>query len=510
MTTGHGPDLTIPEIAVSQLKQSQRHLALTVLFHPDVRRIGEVAVLDALDRNESVQLGRLQTGFHMPGQPGTEQPLQDRYLSRTPLVFTSRGKVLEVEIPASGSSVGVGGQAVTDSYRFSRAQLESGAVLLLARRVVLLLHYRRLRGDTVDSCELVGESDLLHNVREMLQRVATTDVPVLLLGESGTGKELVARAIHERSARNEGPLLAVNMAAVPEELAASELFGARRGAYTGADSDRDGYFQRADGGTLFLDEIGDCPASIQTQLLRVLQEGELQSPGGGGGTVDVRCIAATDAELADKEFSTALKHRLGGFEIHLPPLRKRREDIGRLMVHLLPDEILQGIGTDPMVIGQWAILVHDFVLYHWPGNVRELGNYCRQLAIASQDSGQLTVPDNVFAAIHQPAPQHLDREGDTRDGGSQVSDDAVKDAMLEARWEVARAARALQISRQALYKRIEEIPGLRVAADIPVSEIEAAYRECKGELDDAALRLQVSRTALRRRWRSLELNPRDF
>ena len=198
---------------------------------------------------------------------------------------------------------------------------------------------------------------------------------------------------------------------------------------------------------------------------------DVQAPGGGSEVVDVRVIAATDADISGKDFRAALKHRLGGFEIHLPPLRKRREDIGRLMVHLLPTEMLKDIGKDPVVIGQWAMLVHDFALYHWPGNVRELGNYCRQVAIASQGTGRLTVPDNVFEAIHKPLPPELEGDSETSSGRPQLSDAEIKDAMLVARWEVARAARALHISRQALYKRIERIPGLRVAADIPVTEV---------------------------------------
>jgi two-component system nitrogen regulation response regulator GlnG len=376
--------------------------------------------------------------------------------------------------------------------------------------VVLLLHYQKARETVIDDCGLVGESDVVDSVRTMLGKVAMTDLPVLLLGESGTGKELVARAIHERSERSAAAMVSVNMAAIPDELAASELFGVRRGAYTGADSDRPGYFQKADAGTLFLDEIGDCAPSVQTQLLRVLQEGEVQPPGGNSEKVDVRVIAATDAELSGREFSSALKHRLGGFEIHMPPLRNRREDIGRLMVHMLPGSLLEEIAMDPVVIGQWAMLVHDFALYHWPGNVRELGNFCQQIAIASDGTGQLTVPDHVFGAIRNPAPAEQRDPEHPQGSGAQPTDAEIKNAMLAARWEVARAARELKISRQSLYKRIARIPDLRVAADIPVAEVEAVYHECKGELREAALRLQVSRTALGRRWRSLELTAQDY
>ena len=510
MTTSHSPEVTMPEIAVSQLKQSERHPALTILFHPDVQRIGEVASLAALDQGESLQLSRLHTEFRAFGKSSPKQPLLDRYLSRTPLVFKSCGKLFEIQVPETGSSLGIGGNKVEGNYRLTCTQLERGVVMLLARRVVLLLHYHNAGVEAGDDCGLVGESDGIRSVRTILRRVSAADLPVLLLGESGTGKELVARAIHNRSERRQNPLVTVNMAAIPDELAASELFGVRRGAFTGADSDRAGYFHRAEAGTLFLDEIGDCAPAVQSQLLRVLQEGEIQPPGGGCEKVDVRVLAATDADISGKDFSAALKHRLGGFEIHLPPLRERREDIGRLVVHLLPPEMLTSIGNDPVVIGQWAMLLQDLARYHWPGNVRELGNYCQKMAIASQDTGQLTVPDNVFDAIHKSPPPEFDSGINIEGARQPLADAEIKDAMLVARWEVARAARALQISRQALYKRIESIPGLRVAADIPVTEVEAVYHQCKGELEEAALRLQVSRTALRRRWRALELNSRDL
>jgi two-component system nitrogen regulation response regulator GlnG len=363
-----------------------------------------------------------------------------------------------------------------------------------------LLHRAPQEEVARDACGLVGQHDSVQRVRQLVSRLAGQEAHVLLLGESGTGKELVANAIHQRSARSARAMVAVNMAAIPTELAAVELFGVRRGAFTGAEADRAGYFCQADGGTLFLDEIGACGSALQAQLLRALQQGEIQRPGGGTVSVDVRVLAATDAVPGDG-FSTALRHRLGSFEIHMPPLRERRADLGRLMAHFLPAAVLESAGRDPRDVSRWVTLVERMALCDWPGNVRQLANACRQLEVASTDG--LIVPDTVS--------RQLDGGTTTRQDVGVVapaqppSDQRVREAMLAARWEISRAARELAMSRQALYRRIEAIPELRIAADIPAAEVESAYRECSGNLEQAALRLQVSRAGLQRRWRAMDL-----
>jgi two-component system nitrogen regulation response regulator GlnG len=273
------------------------------------------------------------------------------------------------------------------------------------------------------------------------------------------------------------------------------LFGVRRGAFTGAEADRSGYFGAADGGTLFLDEIGACDPGIQPQLLRALQQGEIQSPGGGTRRVDVRILAATDADL-DDQFSKALRYRLGGVEMSLPPLRERREDIGRLLRHFLPAAMLENVGNDPAAVTRWVELVTRLALHDWPGNVRELANICQRLELAGHDPHREIADALHGAASSNPRPVAK---------RPAPSDEQVCDALLAARWEVAKAARELRISRQALYRRMEAIPELRTAADIPSAEITSAYYACEGDLERAALQLQVSRTALRRRWRALDL-----
>jgi len=458
----------------------------------------------------------LSRGFPLFGkvrQPrDCPQALADPYISRRPLRFRIDPRGLELQVRGHGSSVFVDGAQVRNCALIPESELERGVVLMLARRTVLYLHYRRRHTPVADDCDLVGERDAIQEVREMILKVAPSTAPVLLLGESGTGKELVARALHARSERSKLALVSINMAAIPPELAGAELFGVKRGAFTGADADRRGYFRRADKGTLFMDEIGACPSAVQPILLRALQEGQIQSPGGVTESVDVRAIAATDADLEgeDSGFSEALRYRLGGFEIKLPPLRERREDIGRLLVHYLTRfrDVIDAAGD--RTVARWATLVERLACHHWPGNVRELFNYCRQIEIASRGSEELTVPGNILRSLSAAAETPACDDESVPRSSSDVSDPEIQEAMLQSQWQISRAARQLEISRQALYKRIRDIPDLRTVADIPGSEVEATYYECGGILKAAAERLRVSHTALRRRWRAMELEPRDY
>jgi len=500
---------TLPEIALASVNTPPRHLRLTILYHPVCERIGQYAELRGLLAGESVCLSRSRLEFCSPRGDACAAPLADDYISRQPLQLQRIARSEEVLLQPGGSSVSCNGQLVAGSVRLDAATLDRGVVLQLARRVVLYLHKVDSQLQAEDSNGLVGESDHLQRLRRQLPSLAASEGAVLLLGASGTGKELLARALHRCSGRSQGPFVAVNMAAIPMELAASELFGARRGAYTGAAADRPGYFQQAEGGSLFLDEIGACPGAVQPLLLRALQEGEIQSPGAGVSKVNVRVIAATDASLDNSEdqFSAALRHRLGGFEMHVPALVERREDLGRLLLHFLPRSCWHS--EDVLAVSQWAALVEEFALYDWPGNVRELMNFCAQIAAASRSEGSLLVPENIRRALAGDEPGATQAAPLPHRSLHEFDDDEVEQALARARWQISLAARQLQVSRQALYRRIEAIPGLRVAAEIPVREVELVYRECAGELAQAASRLQVSPAGLRRRWRALELVPQD-
>ena len=233
--------------------------------------------------------------------------------------------------------------------------------------------------------EIVGWSAALHKVLNAINQVAPTDTTVLLTGETGTGKELIARAIHKRSLRHNGPLVSVHCASVPQTLLASELFGHERGAFTGASERRKGRFEQANGGTLFLDEIGELPGDMQVMLLRVLQERVFERLGGGQTIqTDVRVVAATnrdlDGEVRSGRFRSDLFYRLNVFPVRLPPLRERSEDIPHLVAHLAAKH---GGRVGKTINRIDPRTMNLLVSHHWPGNVRELENVVERAAILS-------------------------------------------------------------------------------------------------------------------------------
>jgi formate hydrogenlyase transcriptional activator len=256
----------------------------------------------------------------------------------------------------------------------------------------------RLRSDEQDERDrqfdqIVGSSPALESVLADVERVARTDSTVLVLGETGTGKELIARAIHNLSARRGRPFLKVNCAAIPFDLLESELFGHEKGAFTGAIAQKLGRFEMADTGTLFLDEIGDLPLALQPKLLRVLQEQEFERLGSGRTHhIDVRLVAATHRDLAEmaarNEFRGDLYYRLNVFPVLIPPLRERGEDIGQLVEHFV-EVFSRRMGKRIEHIPETTM--NAFLAYQWPGNVRELQNLIERAVIRS-DNGVLPNP----------------------------------------------------------------------------------------------------------------------
>lgn len=274
---------------------------------------------------------------------------------------------------------------------------------------------RRGRSDTseepgvVQGPDIIGEAPAMQEVFRAIGRLARSNITVLINGESGTGKELVARALHRHSPRAERPFIALNMAAIPRDLLESELFGHERGAFTGAQSRREGRFEQADRGTLFLDEIGDMPAELQTRLLRVLSDGEFYRVGGVAPIrVDVRIIAATHQNLEELvrqgRFREDLFHRLNVIRIHLPALRDRREDIPLLMRYFLA-QAAKELGCETKILLPTA--TEQLKRLDWPGNVRQLENTARWLTVMA--SGKEVHAEDLPAEL---SGLHAEQESD--------------------------------------------------------------------------------------------------
>ena len=264
---------------------------------------------------------------------------------------------------------------------------------------------------------IVGHAPRFEETLERIHRVSTTDATVLITGETGTGKELVARAIHRRSRRSSHAMVSTNLAALPKELVASELFGHEAGAFTGAIQKRIGRFEAANASTLFLDEVGELPLGVQVTLLRALQEGEFERIGSNQTrTADVRVIAATNRNLEeaieDGLFRSDLFYRLAVFPIHLPPLRERREDIPGLANHFLA-KVAARLGRE--FSGIDAESMARLIESSWPGNIRELQNVIEHSAILS-DGGILQVPP-MLLSTRVIAPTMASSLSDAMDAG---------------------------------------------------------------------------------------------
>ena len=314
---------------------------------------------------------------------------------------------------------------------------------------------------------LIGAGKPMQGVFSTIQKVAETDLTVLIRGESGTGKELVAQALHNRSARKGRPFVAVNCAAISRELVESELFGHEKGAFTGADARRQGRFEAADGGTIFLDEIGDMAPETQAKVLRVLQERSFERVGGVKPIqVDVRVVAAThrnlEEDVENERFREDLYYRLKVVELELPPLRERPEDIPALAQRFL-EEVTDRLGREKKKIGEGALA--RLAQYSWPGNVRELQNVIEQATVLTTGD-IIEEPDLRLSegrSVARPA-EVVDPDLPFSDAKKRAVETFERAFLLRALREndgnISRAAESIGMVRQSLQQKIREL-GLR-------------------------------------------------
>jgi len=424
---GHEADLQLPDPSVSRL-------------HAKVFRVGQQYFLADL---------RSRNGTHADGKRITQLSLEDGRM------FQVGPFRIHFHRPASGTSAGEAptvppgtATAVTRSIEAEPARAS-----------------KRTEGPTAAveaPFGLIGGSAHVRKLVATIRRVAVSDVPVLIEGETGSGKELVARGIHDASARRERPFIVVNCGAISPELVESGLFGHEKGAFTGATAQRKGAFELANSGTIFLDEIGELPVSLQPKLLRVLEQKEIKRVGGNDLlAADVRILAATNRnlreEIARKTFREDLYFRVGAITVPVPPLRDRREDVAPIARHFLSG--MGGPASGPLPILSPAAL--DAMISHdWPGNVRELRNAI-QRAVVMAESGELTGHD--FSFLRQPATPGTETENPS---GLSRWDQAERTNILG---ELARqlgnktkTARELGIAKSTLFEKLKKY-GIRTA-----------------------------------------------
>ncbi len=414
------------------------------------------SALEALKLLEEQSFGLVLTDLRMPELDGLEllRRIRENDSKMPVIVLTAHGSIDKaVEAIKLGAS-----DFLTKPVE--KAEIEHSIAKAL-RMADLLEENRRLTQAVqrkFDFKGIVGTSKRSTEVLELASQLADVATTVLIQGESGTGKELIARAIHFNSPRRNRPFVVINCGAIPQDLIESELFGYRKGAFTGAVSNRKGKFDAADSGTVFLDEVGELPLGMQVKLLRVLQEREIDVLGDPHPhKIDVRILAATNKDLqammAVGEFREDLYYRLAVAPLLVPPLRERREDIPLLIHHIL-SKLKQRIGKD-VVFDQQTIEVLQ--TYRWPGNVRELENLVERLVVFSKTDRikpehlptQFLQPLTIHEKVHMTLPS----EGFSL---NQLERDIIEEALIQNEWNQTRTARYLGITRNTLIYRMQK------------------------------------------------------
>jgi two-component system response regulator AtoC len=412
---------------------------------------------EALERFESEKVDLVLTDLKMPGLGGLEllRELRARDADVPVIVLTAHGTV---ETAVEAMKLG--------AVDYLVKPLDVDAIEVIIRRALDLHRYQsenryfREREEEAPAAfeSLVGSSPAMQQVYELVRRIAPTRSTVLITGETGTGKELVARAIHNLSPRREHLFVPLNCAAIPADLLESELFGHTRGAFTGAQSQRAGKFEVAHGGTLFLDEIGDMPYLLQAKLLRVVQEGVIERIGSNKAiTVDVRVVSSTHrdlpARIREGLFREDLYYRLHVFNVHLPPLRERREDVAHLAADFL-GRFARELGRETPRLSKDALRLLEG--HAWPGNVRELQNLMERAAVLAAGPEV----DASFFSMLVPAgpgrPPEAVREGlALQPAIEEVERKVILRALGAADDNKAQAARLLGISERTLWYKLK-------------------------------------------------------
>lgn len=527
-----------------------RYWCLTLLYHPDHSRIG-AQFRWPTDPGIEVAVSRLHPEF-TSADGGPPLPLETAAVSRSPLFLKNTKQGVLLRAADSRAIYTINGRPGVAEESIPTRFIRRGALLGLGSSVCFMLHPSNGPVRPGIYPGLIGVSDEIERVRQQIDQLRRVDLPILITGESGSGKELIARAIHQSGLRAGKPLLTVNMAAFPSTMAAAELFGHARGAYTGATEARPGLIRQADGGTLLLDEIGEASTEVQALLLRVLESGEIQPMGLTPVKTDVHIIAATDANLLSLvrtgAFRHALFHRLSVTSLHVPALRDRLMDVPLIFVNFLREALARLGALHQLEPGAGAWLHRRDILallrHSWPGNVRELRNVAHHTAVHSHGLAHAALPPWLLNRLMEFAPSdgsthigdshlsvvpHLVPEKQPRDFGfplldtpspthpgesgnsallssrtvmpparpSQITEDALARKLEANGWSIQSTADDLNISKKSLYSLMRRY-GIRTAGSLSDDEIRQAIgAENTRNVSRLAARLKVSKRGLK-------------
>ncbi len=413
------PDMT----GIELLKKS-------IKLNPDIVRIVLTGYTDVEDLIDAINEGRVHRYITKPWNPDELKIIVNQAIERMELVRENRRLTEELKI-------------LNEKLREEN--------LLLKREVK----------EFYDDSNIIFKSDEMKRVLEIASSIVNVDTTVLITGETGTGKELLARYIHKNSFRKEKLFIPVNCGAIPSELIESELFGYKKGAFSGAVADKKGLFQLADGGTIFLDEIGEAPSNFQVKLLRVLQDREIWPVGAEKGiSVDVRVIAATNRDLKelvrDGKFREDLWYRLNVFNIHIPPLRKRKEDIEALFYHFV-EKVSKKFNKRIDFIDKDVIEI--FKNYHWPGNIRQLQNEVERLILLVLDGGKITtsmISREILSGVKKVKSGEFSLGFSLKERVDNFEREIIEKTLKSCGGNRSKTARLLGITRQSLILKMKK------------------------------------------------------
>jgi DNA-binding NtrC family response regulator len=423
-----------------------------------------LTVLSATDGNAGLELlrkhrvGVLLTDLMMPRTSGMDLLRAAKTLApETEVVLMTAYGTVETAVEAMKEG----------AYDFVTKPLKRAHVVRIVRNALekqsLVFENRALRAQLAERRQraIIGTSLAWRRTMDVIVQAAPSEASVLLLGESGTGKELLARALHDNSARAKGPFVPINCAAIPESILEAELFGYEKGAFTGAVAAREGRFEAASGGTLFLDEIGEISRHVQVKLLRVLQEGEIERLGASGRPrrVDIRLIAATNVNLSEEvkagRFREDLYYRLNVIPVHVPPLRDRRDDVPLLVQHFLQ---VYGDKNGKRLAGCTPAALVRLCDYGWPGNVRELENAIERAVVLTR-AGVLdedALPREIREAHGAPGGSGGPLSFAVGTPLAEIEMRVIRETLRHTRGDKRLAAKLLGIATRTIYRRLEE------------------------------------------------------
>ena len=448
-----------PAIVESLTKIFKRE-GMHVLFATD-----GTAALDLLRKH---RVGVLLTDLMMPQTSGMDLLRAAKTIApETEVVLMTAYGTVETAVDAMREG----------AYDFVTKPLKRAHVVRIVRNALekqsLLVEVRSLKAQISEKRRraIIGTSLAWRRTMDIMMQASPSEATVLLLGESGTGKELLARAVHENSARAKGSFVAVNCAAIPESILEGELFGYEKGAFTGATTARDGRFEAANGGTLFLDEIGEISRHVQVKLLRVLQEGEIERLGGGGKPrrIDVRIVAATNVDLAGEvkagRFREDLFYRLNVIPVNVPPLRDRRDDISLLAQHFVQ---VYAEKNGKAIAGCSAAAIERLTEYGWPGNVRELVNSIERAVVLTRAGQTMIDEDALPREIRDATPGTASATSLTFPLGmplAEIEMRVIHETLRHTRGDKRLTAKLLGIATRTIYRRLEQTPDGEDAID---------------------------------------------